>query len=182
MRSVALLPPARPLPAGAGELRAAVRGFLAAERAAETFVPACDAWLSGWDEPFSRRLAARGWVGMTIPPQYGGHGRSPLERYVVVEELLAAGAPVAAHWVSDRQIGPNLLRYGSDSLRQRYLPGIARGGCGRPGGCGGSGGCGSGGCGSGGCGSGYGQPGHGVAAGAVRAAGHDGGRRVRRGR
>ena len=50
-----LLPPARPLPAGVAELRSEVRGFLAAERAAETFAPACDAWLSGWDESFSRR-------------------------------------------------------------------------------------------------------------------------------
>jgi acyl-CoA dehydrogenase len=129
MSSGTLLPPVRSLPAAAAELRSQVREFLAGERAAGRFVPACDAWLSGWDESFSRRLAARGWVGMTIPPEYGGHGRSPLERYVVVEELLAAGAPVAAHWVSDRQIGPNLLRYGSESLRQRYLPAIARGEC-----------------------------------------------------
>ena len=124
-----LLPPVRPLPATAGELRSAVRGFLAAEREAGRFVPACDAWLSGWDESFSRRLARRGWVGMTIPPEYGGRGRSALERYVVIEELLAAGAPVAAHWVSDRQVAPNLLRYGSEELKERYLPAIARGAC-----------------------------------------------------
>jgi alkylation response protein AidB-like acyl-CoA dehydrogenase len=129
MGSATLLPPARPLPAGAAELRSEVREFLAAERAAETFVPACDAWLSGWDESFSRRLAERGWVGMTMPPEYGGHGRSALERYIVVEELLAAGAPVAAHWISDRQVGPNLLRYGSESLKRRYLPAIAQGTC-----------------------------------------------------
>ncbi len=129
MRSGALLPPARPLPAATGELRAEVRAFLAGERAAGRFVPACDAWLSGWDEAFSRRLAARGWVGMTVPPEYGGPGRSALERYVVVEEVLAAGAPVAAHWVSDRQIVPNLLRYGNETLKRRYLPAIARGEC-----------------------------------------------------
>ena len=127
--SARLLPPVRPLPAGTAELRSAVRGFLAGERAAGRFVPACDAWLSGWDEAFSRRLAGQGWVGMTIPPEYGGHGRSALERYVVVEELLAAGAPVAAHWVSDRQVGPNLLRYGSEELKRRYLPAIAQGAC-----------------------------------------------------
>jgi alkylation response protein AidB-like acyl-CoA dehydrogenase len=129
MRSGALLPPARPLPAATGELRAEVRAFLAGERQAGRFVPACDAWLSGWDEGFSRRLAARGWVGMTVPPEYGGPGRSALERYVVVEEVLAAGAPVAAHWVSDRQIVPNLLRYGNETLKRRYLPSIARGEC-----------------------------------------------------
>ena len=129
MGSATLLPPARPLPAGAAELRSEVREFLAAERAAGQFIPACDAWLSGWDESFSRRLAEHGWVGMTIPPEYGGHGRSALDRYVVVEELLAAGAPVAAHWISDRQVGPNLLRYGSESLKRRYLPAIAKGTC-----------------------------------------------------
>ena len=129
MRDGTLLPPVRPLPAGAAELRSQVRGFLSAERTAGRFVPACDAWLSGWDESFSRRLAERGWVGMTIPREYGGQGRSALERYVVVEGLLAAGAPVAAHWVSDRQVGPNLLRYGSEPLKRRYLPAIAQGTC-----------------------------------------------------
>jgi alkylation response protein AidB-like acyl-CoA dehydrogenase len=129
MRSGTLLPPVRPLPAAAAQLRSEVREFLAAERAAGRFIPACDAWLSGWDESFSRRLGDRGWVGMTIPAEYGGHGRSALERYVVVEELLAAGAPVAAHWISDRQVGPNMLRYGSEALKQRYLPAIARGEC-----------------------------------------------------
>ena len=129
MRNGTFLPPVRSLPAGVRELRSAVRGFLAYERAAGRYVPACDAWLSGWDESFSRRLAEQGWVGMTIPLEYGGHGRSALERYVVIEELLAAGAPVAAHWVADRQVGPNLLRYGSEELKRRYLPAIARGEC-----------------------------------------------------
>jgi len=124
-----LLPPVTSLPASTGELRSSVREFLAAERAAGRFVPACDAWLSGWDESFSRRLAGQGWIGLTIPPEYGGHGRSALDRYVVVEEVLAAGAPVAAHWVSDRQVAPNLLRFGTEELKQRYLPAIARGEC-----------------------------------------------------
>ena len=124
-----LLPPPPTLPASTGELRSSVRAFLAAERDEGRFVPACDAWLSGWDESFSRRLAGRGWIGMAIPPEYGGHGRSALDRYVVVEEVLAAGAPVAAHWISDRQVAPNLLRFGTEELKQRYLPAIARGEC-----------------------------------------------------
>jgi alkylation response protein AidB-like acyl-CoA dehydrogenase len=64
---------------------------------------------------------------MTWPKRYGGHERSALERYVVVEELLAAGAPVAAHWIADRQTGPLLLRYGTEEQRLRFLPGMARG-------------------------------------------------------
>jgi acyl-CoA dehydrogenase len=64
---------------------------------------------------------------MTWPKRYGGHERSALERLVVTEELLAANAPVSAHWIADRQSGPLLLRFGSDAQRERFLPGIARG-------------------------------------------------------
>ncbi len=124
-----LIPPMVNLGPEVDVLRAEVRDFLAEELAAERFEPHCDAWLSGWDAGFSRRLGERGWLGMTIPREYGGHGRSSLERYAVTEELLAAGAPVAAHWVADRQTAPSLLRYGSDALKRRYLPAIARGEC-----------------------------------------------------
>jgi alkylation response protein AidB-like acyl-CoA dehydrogenase len=81
----------------------------------------------GYDQSFSRKLGARGWIGMTWPRVYGGGERSAMERYIVIEELLAAGAPVAAHWIADRQSGPLLLHYGSEAQRQRWLPGITRG-------------------------------------------------------
>jgi alkylation response protein AidB-like acyl-CoA dehydrogenase len=113
------------LPDGSDGLRLEVRAFLREQE----FEPRCDSWLSGFDPEFSRRLAVRGWVGMTWPERYGGHGKSPLDRHVVIEELLAAGAPVAAHWISDRQTGPLLLRYGSEELRERLLPAMARGEC-----------------------------------------------------
>ncbi|MGW1029027.1 acyl-CoA dehydrogenase family protein [Streptomyces sp. NPDC002577] len=113
------------LPEHLQELRAEVRDFLEKEIAAGAFRPQGDAWMSGIDQSFSRRLAQRGWVGMTIPPEYGGHGRSALERYVVTEELLAAGAPVAAHWIADRQMAPSILRNGTEEQKRRYLPGIA---------------------------------------------------------
>ncbi|GLZ53720.1 acyl-CoA dehydrogenase family protein [Actinomycetospora sp. NBRC 106378] len=117
------------MPEGAEELRAEVRAFLDAERARGTVLDRPDSWFAGWDRDFSRRLAEQGWVGMTLPPEYGGGGRSPLERYVVIEELLAAGAPVGAHWVSDRQAGPSILANGTDEQRARYLPAITRGEC-----------------------------------------------------
>ncbi|MCO1656017.1 acyl-CoA dehydrogenase family protein [Pseudonocardia sp. S2-4] len=121
------MPPPVDLPPRAAELRAQVRAFLAEERAAGSWVPRSDVWLSGWDERFTRELGQRGWLGMTLPPEYGGAGASPLDRYVVTEELLAAGAPVAAHWVADRQIGPTLLRFGTEAQRRKFLPGIAAG-------------------------------------------------------
>jgi acyl-CoA dehydrogenase len=125
----ALVPPVISLPEQARELRGQVRAFIAGELAAGRFAPGCDSWLAGWDESFSRRLGARGWLGMTVPVSYGGQGKSALDRYVVTEELLAAGAPVAAHWIADRQTAPSLLRYGTEQQKQRYLPAIARGEC-----------------------------------------------------
>ncbi|MFE1396978.1 acyl-CoA dehydrogenase family protein [Nocardiopsis dassonvillei] len=106
-------------------LRGQVRDHLRAEIADGAFVPAPDAWMSSCDPAFSKRLADRGWVGMTIPREFGGHGRDALERYVVTEELLAAGAPVAAHWIADRQMAPAILRDGTSEQKHAYLPGIA---------------------------------------------------------
>ena len=108
-------------------LRLEVRTFLTEQVAAGVFVPHVDTWLTRWDRDFTRRLADRGWLGMVIPTEYGGQGRTYLERYVVTEELLVAGAPVAAHWIAERQIGPSLLRYGTEEQKKAFLPGISRG-------------------------------------------------------
>jgi alkylation response protein AidB-like acyl-CoA dehydrogenase len=117
------------LPEPARRLRVEVREFLHAALESGLFVPRCDAWLAGHDPAFSRLLGERGWLGLSWPSRFGGGGRSPLDRYVVVEELLASGAPVAAHWMAERQVGPSLLRHGNDHQRQRFLPAIARGEC-----------------------------------------------------
>lgn len=115
------------LPPSAAALRAEVRTFLAG--ALRDVPPAICArsWM-GFSPEFSRRLGERGWIGMTWPRAHGGHERNALERWVVLEELLAAGAPVAAHWIADRQSGPLLLRYGTPA-QQALLPRIARGEC-----------------------------------------------------
>ena len=128
MSSPLTLAPAPPSQA-AEEVRAQVREFLAEELAAGTFTTHVDTWLSGVDPAFSRKLGERGWLGMTWPKQYGGHEHSAMERYAMTEELLAAGAPVAAHWIADRQSGPNLLRYGTEAQRREILPRIAAGEC-----------------------------------------------------
>ena len=119
-------PPA--LPPGTDALRGEVRAFIAESQASEGWRPDSD-FGSDWSASFSRALGARGWIGMTWPRRYGGHERSALERYVVIEELLAAGAPVYAHWVADRQSGPLLLRFGSEAQRRAILPRIAAGEC-----------------------------------------------------
>jgi alkylation response protein AidB-like acyl-CoA dehydrogenase len=109
------------------ELRGELRRFLAQDAEQFGWQPGVDCWLSKWDADFSMRLAAAGFVGLTIPVEYGGRGRSHMHRYVVTEELLAHGAPVAAHWIADRQVAPALLTYGSEDQRRRLLPRIASG-------------------------------------------------------
>lgn len=108
------------------DLRAEVRHFLDSELAGMDPIRRAQSW-AGFDASFSRKLGARGWIGMTWPQDYGGGARSALDRYVVVEELLAAGAPVAAHWIADRQSGALLLRYASEEQKRDYLPKIASG-------------------------------------------------------
>jgi alkylation response protein AidB-like acyl-CoA dehydrogenase len=109
------------------KLRFAVRDFLRSDRAEFGWTPAVDAWLGQWDEGFSARLGAAGFLGLTIPKRYGGHQLGHLHRYVVTEELIAAGAPVAAHWTADRQVAPSLLTYGTEAQRERLLPQIVAG-------------------------------------------------------
>ena len=114
------------LPPEAEQVREEVRDFLRVELAQLPADQRARSW-GGFNREFSRKMGARGWIGMTWPQAYGGHERSALERYVVLEETLAAGAPVSAHWVADRQSGPMLLRFGTEEQRQRFLPRIARG-------------------------------------------------------
>ena len=114
------------LPESATKLRAQVRGLLAHTRAEGIWLPDGLSWW-GRNPALSRALGEAGFIGMTWPAEYGGSERSHLERYVVTEELLAAGAPTAFHWFADRQIGPSILRYGTGEQKQRFLPRIARG-------------------------------------------------------
>jgi alkylation response protein AidB-like acyl-CoA dehydrogenase len=118
-----------PTALGPGEekLKAEVRAWLAAELPPERRISLGMA--GGYDPDFSRRLADRGWVGLSIPVEYGGRGGTAVERFVVTEELLAAQAPVGAHWISDRQTAPTLVAHGTEEQRRRFLPAIARGEC-----------------------------------------------------
>ncbi|MEZ5854239.1 MAG: acyl-CoA dehydrogenase family protein [Hyphomicrobiaceae bacterium] len=116
------------MPPAAKTLRAEVRAFLEDERAKGSFAPAVGSMVEA-DPSFSEKIGARGWLGMTWPKEFGGSERSSLERYVVVEEMLAAGAPCLAHWIAERQSGPQILRHGSERAKKMILPEIAAGRC-----------------------------------------------------
>lgn len=107
-------------------LRAQVRDIAQAMVEGMTLAERARSWM-GFDAEFSRELGRAGLLGLTLPTEYGGGGRGPFARFVVVEELLAAGAPVGAHWIADRQSAPLILNYGTEAQRREYLPRICRG-------------------------------------------------------
>ena len=116
------------LPPEALAARQRVRAFLAAERDAKAFSSHRSSW-SVFDEGFSRRAGAAGFIGVTWPKEFGGQAQSSLVRFVITQEMLGAGAPCFAHWIADRQSGPQILRHGSERAKRLLLPRICRGEC-----------------------------------------------------
>ncbi|WP_448032726.1 acyl-CoA dehydrogenase family protein [Bradyrhizobium liaoningense] len=116
------------LPPEADEMRRKVRAFLKEERDNGRYAAHRTSW-STFDPEFSKRAAKAGFIGMTWPKRYGGGEYSNLQRFVVTEEMLAAGAPGGAHWIADRQSGPQILKHGSERARELILPRIAAGEC-----------------------------------------------------
>lgn len=107
--------------------RQEVRGFLEAEISQGTFQPICDGWIQGYSPEFTKKMADRGWIGLTWPKEYGGQGRSNIDRLILTEELLRYGAPAACHWFADRQIGRSIIAYGTEEQKQEFLPLILKG-------------------------------------------------------
>ncbi len=86
-----------------------------------------DSWINGYSKEFAMEMGARGWIGMTWPEEFGGGGRDPIDRLIGGEELIAAGAPIAAMWFADRQMGPTLIKFGTPDQQAEFLPGILSG-------------------------------------------------------
>lgn len=120
--------PLVPIPAQDEALRLEVRAFARGYVANQPPDVRARSWM-GFDAEFSRQLGERGWLGLSLPKVYGGQERGYFARFVIVEELLAAGAPVSAHWIADRQSGPLIARYGTEAQKNFYLPKICRGEC-----------------------------------------------------
>ncbi len=108
------------LSAALSNLQARARQLAA--RGVDLFGRHNDSWINGYSKEFARMMAAEGFIGMGWPTEYGGHARPPIERLVVAEEMISAGAPIAAMWFADRQFGPSLIAYGTDDQRAEFLP------------------------------------------------------------
>ncbi len=115
------------LPDYCQDLRHEVRAFIDDQIAKGTYDP--DAFEHDYDSlcRFAKAVAEKGWIGMAWPRAYGGQERSFLERYVINEEMLVARAPTRRYFVADRQSGPTLIRYASESIKEKVLPQIIAG-------------------------------------------------------
>ena len=107
--------------------RQEVRDFLEGEIKSGAFQPMCDGWIQGFSPDFTKKMAARGWIGLHWPKEYGGQGRSQIDRLILTEELMRYGAPAACHWFADRQIGRSIIIYGTDEQKEELLPLILKG-------------------------------------------------------
>ncbi len=108
------------------KFRHEVRDFLEEELRQGTFTPHCDAWIQGFSPEFSKKVAARGWIGLAWPKEFGGQGRSNVDRFILTEEMLRYGAPAAYHWFTDRQIGRAVIHFGTEAQKKEFLPGILK--------------------------------------------------------
>jgi len=109
------------------KFRQEVGDFLEEELRQGAFEPSCDAWIMGHSPEFTRKVAQRGWIGLTWPKEYGGQGRSYIDRLILAEEMLRYGAPAACHWFADRQIGGSIIAFGTEEQKRELLPKILKG-------------------------------------------------------
>ncbi len=109
------------------KFRQEVRDFLEGEIRQGYFQPRCDAWIQGYSPEFTKKVSQKGWIGLSWPKEYGGQGRSHIDRLILTEEMLRYGAPAACHWFADRQIGGGILNYGSEEQKKEILPIIIAG-------------------------------------------------------
>lgn len=111
------------------DLRKEIREFLVKEAPKESLESRDDVWanMEANDREFNRKVGKRGWIGMTWPKEYGGGGRTYIDRLVVNEEMLAWGAPIASYWSADRQMGPSILSFGSEEQKRYFIPRMVKG-------------------------------------------------------
>ena len=111
----------------AEQLELRLQAHEVARRAVGEYGRSNDSWINGFSKEFAGRLAELGWIGMTWPTEFGGGGQPPINRLIIGEELISAGAPIAAIWFADRQMGPTLIKFGTPDQQAEFLPGILAG-------------------------------------------------------
>jgi alkylation response protein AidB-like acyl-CoA dehydrogenase len=72
-----------------------------------------------------KQMAKDGWLGIGWPKEYGGQGRSQIEQFIFFDESMRSGAPVPMLTINT--VGPTLMKYGSDEIKDFFLPKILAG-------------------------------------------------------
>jgi alkylation response protein AidB-like acyl-CoA dehydrogenase len=82
---------------------------------------------AAFNEAWTAKLFAGGWICASWPTEYGGKGLTLLQQVVLTEEFARAGAPLRADFFGDTLVGPTLLQWGTEEQKQQFIPGILRG-------------------------------------------------------
>ena len=106
--------------------RQEVHDFLKPELTAGTFSVRIGDLTCESNRSFSQKMAQRGWIGLTWPEEFGGQGRSYVDKMIMNEEIFKVQAPVGYHFMGDRQVGPAILKFGSDWQKESFLPPIVK--------------------------------------------------------
>lgn len=102
--------------------RQEIRDFFKTQLAEKEFFLHNGALCDVQSQEFSQMMARKGWIGLTWPKKYGGQGRSYVDKAILMEEIMRVQAPIGFHFLADRQIGPALIRSGSNWQRDTFLP------------------------------------------------------------
>jgi len=102
--------------------RQEVRAFLKRELSKGIYPKGNNCFVHQFSKAFSKEVAKKGWIGLAWPQEYGGKGWGYVDRTIMLEEMFMAGAPMAYHFIGDRQVGPGIIHFGSESLKEKFLP------------------------------------------------------------
>ena len=80
-----------------------------------------------FNEEWTTKLFAGGWICASWPAEYGGKGLSLLQQVVLNEEFARAGAPLRGDFFGDTLVGPTILQWGTEEQKQQFIPGILKG-------------------------------------------------------
>jgi alkylation response protein AidB-like acyl-CoA dehydrogenase len=117
-------------PAEAESFRKEIRGWLEENLPDRWFEPGfkmTDDERAAFNDSWTDKLFAGGWICAGWPTEYGGKGLTLLEQVVLNEEFARANAPFRADFFGDTLVGPTILQWGTDEQKAEFIPGILQG-------------------------------------------------------
>ena len=83
--------------------------------------------VTGLTREICEKLAARGWLTISWPREYGGAAENEWKQAVVREEMWANDEPRGPQYMNLNYIGPMIMRFGTPEQKARFLPPMAAG-------------------------------------------------------